>query len=102
MRNVKMTRESFHVFQATARNALKQSEQVPSVLICAGTGCIAGGAGQPHALIPKKQQRAAGLYEADRAAMIQCSEFNPIVKDLYQHGLAERAHELLHVHYHGA
>ena len=40
----KMTRESFHVFQANARNALKQSEQVPSVLICAGTGCIAGGA----------------------------------------------------------
>ena len=44
MKQVKMTRESFHVFQAAARNALKQSEQVPSVLICAGTGCIAGGA----------------------------------------------------------
>ena len=40
----KMTRDSFHVFQANARNALKQSEQVTSVLICAGTGCIAGGA----------------------------------------------------------
>ena len=44
MRQVKMTRDSFHVFQANARNALKQSEQVPAVLICAGTGCIAGGA----------------------------------------------------------
>ena len=44
MRRGKMTRDSFHVFQANARNALKQSEQVPSVLICAGTGCIAGGA----------------------------------------------------------
>ena len=44
MRRAKMTRDSFHVFQANARNALKQSEQVPSVLICAGTGCIAGGA----------------------------------------------------------
>ena len=40
----KMTRESFHIFQANARNALKQSEQVPSVLICAGTGCISSGA----------------------------------------------------------
>lgn len=40
MRQVKMTRDSFHVFQANARNALKQSEQVPSILICAGTGCI--------------------------------------------------------------
>ena len=39
----KMTRESFHVYQAHAKNALKQSEQVPSILICAGTGCIAGG-----------------------------------------------------------
>ena len=44
MRQEKMTRDSFHVFQANARNALKQSEQVPSILICAGTGCIAGGA----------------------------------------------------------
>ena len=44
MRQTKLTRDSFHVFQANARNALKQSEQVPSVLICAGTGCIAGGA----------------------------------------------------------
>lgn len=40
----KLTRDSFHVFQANARNALKQSEQVSSILICAGTGCIAGGA----------------------------------------------------------
>ena len=38
MRQVKMTRDSFHVFQANARNALKQSEQVPSILICAGEG----------------------------------------------------------------
>ena len=44
MIETKLTRESFHVFQANARNALKQSEQVPAVLICAGTGCIAGGA----------------------------------------------------------
>jgi len=48
MRSVKMTRDSFHVFQANARNALKQSEQYPSVLICAGTGCIAGGAMKIH------------------------------------------------------
>ena len=33
MKQVKMTRESFHVFQAAARNALKQSEEIPSVLI---------------------------------------------------------------------
>ncbi|MBQ3103581.1 MAG: (2Fe-2S) ferredoxin domain-containing protein, partial [Oscillospiraceae bacterium] len=44
MKKVKMTRDGFHVYQAKARNALMQSAQVPSVLICAGTGCIAGGA----------------------------------------------------------
>ena len=44
MMETKLTRESFHVFQANARNALQQSEQVPAGLICAGTGCIAGGA----------------------------------------------------------
>ncbi|MBR2928789.1 MAG: 4Fe-4S binding protein [Oscillospiraceae bacterium] len=44
MRKTKLTRDSFHVFRANARNAYKQSEQRPSVLICAGTGCIAGGA----------------------------------------------------------
>ena len=43
MKRAKLNRDSFHVFQANARNALKQSEQVTSVLICAGTGCIAGG-----------------------------------------------------------
>ena len=40
----KFNRESFHVYQAKAKNALKQSQQCTSVLICAGTGCIAGGA----------------------------------------------------------
>ena len=44
MIQTKMTRDSFHVFQSNARNALKRSEQITSILICAGTGCIAGGA----------------------------------------------------------
>ena len=37
------------------------------------TGCV-GGAGQPYGLIPVKQQRAEGLYEADRTALIKRSE----------------------------
>ncbi|MBO4881623.1 MAG: NAD(P)H-dependent oxidoreductase subunit E, partial [Firmicutes bacterium] len=44
MQNKKFTRESFHVYQSKAKNALRQSEQCTSVLLCAGTGCIAGGA----------------------------------------------------------
>ena len=87
-----------------ARKLLKDIEEgtayydLVEVMTCK-TGCV-GGAGQPHALIPQKRQRADGLYEADRDAMIQNSEFNPIVHKLYAEGLAERAHELLHVHYH--
>ena len=47
------------------------------------TGCV-GGAGQPYGLIPVKQQRAEGLYEADRTALIKRSERNPIVTKLLE------------------
>ena len=44
----KFTRESFREFRAAAQKALSESKQIPSVLICAGTGCIAGGAMKIH------------------------------------------------------
>ena len=44
MQSKKFTRESFHVYQSKAKNALRSSEQCTSILLCAGTGCIAGGA----------------------------------------------------------
>lgn len=44
MNRTKLTRDRFRAVRTDARHALEQSEQVPSVLICAGTGCIAGGA----------------------------------------------------------
>ena len=62
------------------------------------TGCV-GGAGQPYGLIPVKQQRAEGLYEADRTALIKRSERNPMVTKLLEGALNGRTHELLHVHY---
>ena len=43
IRGVPAVEQVDHVFQANAKNALKQSRTVTSVLICAGTGCIAGG-----------------------------------------------------------
>ena len=61
------------------------------------TGCV-GGAGQPRGLIPVKEKRAKGLYEADRAALIKRSERNPIATELLKN-LGERSHGLLHVHY---
>ena len=39
-----LTREMFHAYQAQAEEDLEASRGAVSVLICAGTGCIAGGA----------------------------------------------------------
>ena len=44
----------------------------------------------------KKLQRAQGLYEIDRSAMFKRSERNPVINAMYDAGLDERAHELLH------
>ena len=63
-------------------------------------GCIAG-AGQPFTYIESKRERAKGLYTTDKSAMVKRSNENPVVLDMYQNGvLKDRAHELLHVHYH--
>ena len=40
----KLTREEFRALRTRAERDLAQSREVPSILICAGTGCIAGGA----------------------------------------------------------
>ena len=61
-------------------------------------GCV-GGAGQPYGLAQQKEQRASGLYETDRNALIKSSEKNPIVEELYENSLKGRSHELLHVKY---
>lgn len=62
------------------------------------TGCV-GGAGQPRPRTGGRRERAAGLYSADRAALIKLAEHNPLVQRLYMAGLVDRAEELLHVHY---
>jgi iron-only hydrogenase group A len=63
------------------------------------TGCI-GGAGQPEGFLSDKEARAAGLYTADKSALVKRSDENPVVQQLYETGLLkDRAHELLHVHY---
>ena len=86
-----------------AKKLLKDIEEgvayydLVEVMTCK-TGCV-GGAGQPNGLIPVKQRRAEGLYEADRAALIKRSERNPIVTELLEGELKGRTHELLHVHY---
>ena len=87
-------------------NARKLLEQIKSgevevdiveVMTCR-TGCV-GGAGQPYALMGKKVQRAAGLYELDRSTLFKRPQRNPVIASMYENGLREKAHELLHVHY---
>ena len=41
---MKLTRDAFCDLRNEAQRALRRSKETPSVLICAGTGCIAGGA----------------------------------------------------------
>ena len=62
-------------------------------------GCI-GGAGQPFGYQNVKQERANGMYKADKSAIVKRSEENPTLQNMYASGLLkDRAHELLHVHY---
>lgn len=114
MRQVKMTRDSFHVFQANARNALKQSEQVPSILICAGTGCIAGGAMKIYDNLKKEcEKRGLPVYvglkhdtDAEKSLHVKMSgchgfcEMGPLVHIepmgvMYIHVKPEDCHEIL-------
>ena len=57
-----------------------------------------GGAGQLRAQA-EKQDRAAGLYAADRAAPFKRAEKNPVVLDFLNEYTPEERHELLHVSY---
>ncbi len=74
----------------------KEYFDLVEVMTCK-TGCV-GGAGQPYGLDPVKKQRAEGLYDADRNALIKRSANNPIVTQVLSE-LGDRTHELLHVHY---
>ena len=114
MRQVKMTRDSFHVVQANACNALKQSEQVPSILICAGTGCIAGGAMKIYDNLKTEcEKRGLPVYvglkhdtDAEKSLHVKMSgchgfcEMGPLVHIepmgvMYIHVKPEDCHEIL-------
>ena len=67
------------------------------VMACPG-GCI-NGAGQPYIMHEERCERVKGLYEADRLLSVRCSDDNPVISELYENVIGDRAHELLHVHY---
>jgi iron only hydrogenase large subunit-like protein len=49
-------------------------------------------------------KRANAIYEEDESRPIRCSHNNPLIQKLYKDYLgypnSEKAHELLHTHYH--
>jgi len=87
--------------------AQKAGKELPyhfiEVMACRG-GCVGGG-GQPYGATDEiRKKRAMGIYEDDRGSTIRCSYQNPHIKALYDEflgsPLSEKAHELLHTHYH--
>jgi len=110
----KLTRESFRVLTEDAKQALAASGKIPSVLICAGTGCIAGGSMKIYENL-KKECEARGLpvyvglkhdNEEEKSLHIKMSgchgfcEMGPLVHIepmgiMYIHVKPEDCHEIL-------
>ena len=58
-----LTREGFHALQAQAADALERSKSALTVLICAGTGCIASGSMKVYEnLRTECQERGLNIY----------------------------------------
>ena len=82
--------------------------QFVEVMACPG-GCVNGG-GQPihdaktRATVDVRALRAKALYDADKSLPVRKSHENPVIKEIYKEYLgkpgSEKAHELLHTHYH--
>ena len=89
------------------RAARERGEPPPwhfiEVMACPG-GCIGGG-GQPYGVTDDvRARRVAGLFQGDRAMDLRFSHENPDIRRLYDgfigEPLGEKAHKLLHTHYH--
>lgn len=77
--------------------------QFIEVMACPG-GCIGGG-GQPVPVDASiRQKRREAIFNCDRTSELRKSHENPEIKTLYDtwlgKPLSERAHSLLHTHYH--
>jgi len=73
------------------------------VMACRG-GCIGGGGQPTGATDVVRKARTAGLYTDDEKCVLRMSHLNPQVQKLYAEylgkPLSEKAHKLLHNHYH--
>jgi NADH-quinone oxidoreductase subunit G len=73
------------------------------VMACRG-GCIGGG-GQPTGATDEvRKLRTAGIYTDDEKCTLRMSHLNPEITKIYKEflgaPLSEKAHKLLHNHYH--
>lgn len=96
----------------TLKSAMEMLERVKNgtagyqfieVMACSG-GCIGGG-GQPVPVNAEiRKLRRKGLFDCDRANELRKSHENPEIIELYDtwlgKPLGEKAHNLLHTHYH--
>lgn len=59
-------------------------------------GCILGG-GQPLPMGSNiRRERTEGIYRVDKESQIRFTEDNPMLKQVYEHTIYKREHELLH------
>ena len=96
----------------TLKSAMQMLERIKNgeadyqfieVMACPG-GCIGGG-GQPVPVNAEiRRLRREGLFSCDRASELRKSHENPEIIELYKtwlgEPLGEKAHNLLHTHYH--
>ena len=109
-----LTREMFHAYQAQAKEDLEASRSAVSVLICAGTGCIAGGAMKIYDNLKTEcEKRGLPVYvglkhdtDAEKSLHVKMSgchgfcEMGPLVHIepmgvMYIHVKPEHCHEIL-------
>ncbi len=100
MGNVEQVLNSIREDRAAGR---KPRYDFIEVMACRG-GCIGGG-GQPTGATDEvRKLRTAGLYSDDEKSKLRMSHLNPDVQKLYSDflgkPLSEKAHHLLHNHYH--
>ena len=85
------------------KNGVKPRYDFIEVMACRG-GCISGG-GQPLGATDEvRKKRIAGLYSDDEKSALRMSHQNPQITKIYDDylgkPLSEKAHKLLHNHYH--
>jgi len=100
MGNVEQVLNSIREDRAAGR---KPRYDFIEVMACRG-GCIGGG-GQPTGATDEvRKLRTAGIYSDDEKSKLRMSHLNPDVQKLYADylgkPLSEKAHHLLHNHYH--